>query len=433
MLMGHSGAQPAAVKLPWYEQRPALVLCLCAVALATLIGPYWYATPDAAAYLSLARRVAHGAPAHAFGSPQPSFPLGYPLLIAPVFWFGDRPFLLISCMHWLLAVSFMLGVYGWLRRVTPEAAVLLTVGIMANVNIWNLYRRTLSEVAFLPLLIWAINLCNHALDDPDGRRGTRLVMLATVLIALVATRETGLLAVGAVVLTAALAHRRNVARPLFAIAAGAVSVGAALLLRPERLTAVANAMRAAFDSPAGVAGLILDMARRRVIQLNQLTTPGMFNAYSDPPGWLDANLLAGAIVLVLAAVGWTRLFRRQRDTYLVFGPLYLGALVWWPYDGGARYLLPLGPLIAASAWEALSALRWRRVFTELVFVGHLVFTLGYWLRVDLPRGRECNAEWPAVEKLAQSTMITPATIAGLKLPSCVELELRLAIDQRATP
>jgi hypothetical protein len=43
-------------------------------------------------------------------------------------------------------------------------------------------------------------------------------------------------------------------------------------------------------------------ARRRIIEINQLTIPGMFNAYSDPPAWIDANLFAGAIVITLLGI-----------------------------------------------------------------------------------------------------------------------------------
>lgn len=425
--MEHPGSQAAAI-LPWYERRPLVVLAAQSALLATLISPLWYATPDAAAYVSLARRLAHGAPAHAFGDPQPSFPLGYPLIIAPAFWFGDRPFVLLSCIHWLLAVAFMFGLYRWLRRVTPDAAVLLTVGLMANVNVWNLYRRTLSEAAFLPLLLWTINLSNHIGAQRTRSRGPELALLAACLLALVATRETGLVVIAAVAWFGVRARRGSSAAGVLAVSASAVVAGMALLLRPERLAAVGNALRAAFDSPANGVNVILDIARRRVIQVNQLTVPGMFKAYSDPPGWLDWNLLAGAVVLAIVSVGWVGLARRRRDTFLVLGPLFLATSVGWPYDGATRYLLPLIPLIAACGWHGLHALSWRRAFTTAMLIGHLLFNIGYWLVVDLPRARQCNAEWPRLEEIAQSMQSRGETAAPAALPSCEALQLRLLLD-----
>ena len=105
------------------EQRPARWLTLFAVVLGLQIGPLWYASPDGAAYVSIARSIAAGGPVARLGNPQLGFPLGYPLLISPAFLTGPRPFLLLSIVHWVLAVIFMLGVHRWLRRRLGAGAV----------------------------------------------------------------------------------------------------------------------------------------------------------------------------------------------------------------------------------------------------------------------------------------------------------------------
>jgi hypothetical protein len=192
------------------EHSPGRALAIAALCLTTLIGSVWYATPDGAAYLSIAARLAQGATPHAFGQPQPSFPLGYPLLISPVFHIAPHPLLLLSMMNWLLAIAFMLGTYQWMRRVIPDAAVLLTLLVMAHINVWNLYRRTLSEVLFLPLLMWTVVLVDRVLSEPKGaRRAAYVVMVMMLLVWLTATRETGLLAALAVAVTTFTSSRRS--------------------------------------------------------------------------------------------------------------------------------------------------------------------------------------------------------------------------------
>ncbi len=53
-----------------YLQRPAVVLSLFAMLLATQVLPYWAPTPDGAGYMSIARSIAHGGPATNLGSPK---------------------------------------------------------------------------------------------------------------------------------------------------------------------------------------------------------------------------------------------------------------------------------------------------------------------------------------------------------------------------
>jgi hypothetical protein len=316
--------------------------------------------------------------------------------------------------------------------------VLLTAEIMANVSIWNMYRRTLSEVAFLPLLMWSVNLSNDVLAPERSKRGVRLAALCACLLLLIATREIGLIAAVAVALNAAIARRAIVKNRLLA-STGAVAglLGVALLLRRERLAAIANAMQAAFDTPSTAISTISEMARRRVIEINQVTIPGMFNAYSDPPAWVDANLFAGAIVVASVGLGWSRLIRNRSDTFLILGPLYVAVLIFWPYDGSTRYVLPLLPLIAACGWTALSDLgERRRALIALALVAHLVVTAGYWLLIDLPRVRQCHAAWAELDQIARVVGKDPRVSEGDQrevvvsaVAACVQLGLQVALDR----
>jgi hypothetical protein len=414
-------------------------LIVLGVLLTALIGPWWYATPDAAAYLSIGRRLAHGAAPHAFGQSQPSYPLGYPALITPAFWVGDRPFLALAMINWLLAVLFMLGTYRWMRRVAPEAALLLTALVMANVNVWNLYRRNLSEVVFLPLLMWTIALTDGALTARSRvARSGMAVGVALLLVGLTATRETGLLVALGVTAAALMSSQGSAKRrPLVTAGVLAMALGGLLLLRPERRAAATNAMRDAFsaghESADGAFSAIGLGLHRRLVEVAQLTVPGMFKGYTDPPTAWDPNMLAGLAIVGLVAAGWYRLVRRRPDALVLLAPLYFAVLVLWPYASGARYVLPLLPLLVACGWEAWEPFgRWRRYLIALTIIAHFTVAAGYWWLIDLPRVRACSAQWPAVERHAAAA-IPPRPAAARSLPACVRLMFQLALDRPVHP
>src|SRR5712692_3869386 len=102
------GAEPALQKVEnWLAEcnrHPSTVMFALAVLMALQVSPWWYATPDSAAYLSVARSIAiHGTLSN-LGNPHIAYPPGYPLLVSPTFLFAVKPFVLIGAIHWLLAV-----------------------------------------------------------------------------------------------------------------------------------------------------------------------------------------------------------------------------------------------------------------------------------------------------------------------------------------
>jgi hypothetical protein len=104
-------------------------------------------------------------------------------LIAPAFAFGDRPFLAVSILQWLMAIALIGGLYVWARRQFPATAVLFTVVVMVNISMWTYYRRPLKEVASMALLMWTVNLMHVLLEE---RRPTRIVALTAAVALLTA-------------------------------------------------------------------------------------------------------------------------------------------------------------------------------------------------------------------------------------------------------
>ncbi len=129
-------------------------LLACGVVwLAVQISPLWYPTPDSAAYLSLGRSLGQRGEIRNHGSPQAFYPLGYPLLLAPLFALDAEPFLLIALLHFALAVGLMALVYRWAATWAPEHAAWLAVATVVTVSFGNVYRRPLSEMAFMAAIM----------------------------------------------------------------------------------------------------------------------------------------------------------------------------------------------------------------------------------------------------------------------------------------
>ena len=126
-----------------------LLACWAVLAGAQVITPLWYPTPDACAYLSIARSLASGAPPTLLGSRNLVFGIGYPLVIAPAFLVGAAPFLAVTAINAGLATAYLAGVVVWARRHEPAAAWPVALIAVGNVVVLAMLRRALSEAAFM--------------------------------------------------------------------------------------------------------------------------------------------------------------------------------------------------------------------------------------------------------------------------------------------
>jgi hypothetical protein len=428
------------------EARPLPWLAAAGVLLAVQVSPLWYATPDGAAYLSIARRIAAGGPLARFGDAQLGFPIGYPLLISPAFLIGARPFAPLSVLQWLLAVVFLLGVYRWARSQVGSAAVWITGLVMVNVNVWILYRRTLSEAAFLAVAIWTVNLLNRVLDTTAAAPGAAaaghpraqasLLGAGALLILLTAIREAGVLFGGgfalAVLARAPRGARRWKAAALPLLVTAVAIVVAAAMVRPERIAAAVPAFAGHLagyaDVGDAVGGSFSARLHLRTTEIGQLLMPGMFSTYGR--GWVDINTLVYVPLLLVVASGWWSLIRRGGDVFAYTAPLYVGLHLAWPYAAGTRYMLPLLPLWFACLWCAAAPLRARRrALFAVLLIAHLGVAVGYWLAIDRPAARACARQWPAVEQLATHLRADARPVLAVDVPGCVVLMLELTLDR----
>jgi hypothetical protein len=151
--------------------RPRLCLAALAVLMAVQISPWLYPAVDGCLYLKTVREFLSTQKLSSFHCYVPP---GYLPLIAPAFAFGDRPFLAVSILQWLMAVALIGGLYVWARRQFPATAVLFTSLVMVNISVWTYYRRPLKEIASMAILMWTVNLMHVLLDE---RRRARLIGL----------------------------------------------------------------------------------------------------------------------------------------------------------------------------------------------------------------------------------------------------------------
>lgn len=422
------------------SRRPVRWLVTLATLLAAQISPWWYPTPDTVVYLSTARGIAVRHSLGALGNAQIVFPPGYPLLLSPAFLLGARPFLALSVIHWCMALVLMLGVYRWMRHRCPDAALLLTGLVMLNVSVWIHYRRTLSELAFMTVLIWSVQSLDALRAANSLRTAIKRALPASALLLLLSMiREVGLLVglgFGLAALIDTWRHRMRWRAALLLTLL--VIVPAALAV--AGFVRYDAAMKVASSAPMGthldgvtyptttLVERLTEGLRLRISEVGRLLIPGMFNAYGRPGNWLDLNVIVYVPVFILVAVGWWRFVRRQRDVFALTLPIYLFAYILWPFEAGTRYMLPMLPVLLASVWCLLEPLRQRRLsMLAVLLIGHLGVALGHWMIKEIPRARACHAQWDSVERLALG-IGNDSVAFSANVPPCVQFMLELSLD-----
>ena len=140
--------------------RPRLCLAALAVLMAVQISPWLYPAVDGCLYLKTVREFLSTQKLSSFHCYVPP---GYLPLIAPAFAFGDRPFLAVSILQWLMAVALIGGLYVWARRQFPATAVLFTSLVM-DLNPDVLVGRTIQVDQNIE--------CRMAVPDPQANLRT---------------------------------------------------------------------------------------------------------------------------------------------------------------------------------------------------------------------------------------------------------------------
>ncbi|MEA2624062.1 MAG: hypothetical protein QOD06_107 [Candidatus Binatota bacterium] len=416
-----------------------MTFVLLALLLAAQVSPWWMPTPDAAMFLSVARSVAGGDGLRAFGEARLGHPPGYALLIAPAFWLGERPFLAIAILHWILAVLLMIGVHRWARRFAPEGALLLAALVMVNVSLWIHFRRTLAELAFMTGSVWTVEAMNRVFSARGRPEAARSGVAAALLLAVTTlVRETGVLLAVGFVIAAAVRATRSGATNRWRVPAAAIvllAVGSAVAVTftmRERATGVGlqgvvgTHLDGLLDPRIPLGPRVAEGLRLRTSEVGRLLVPGMFKAYGDR--WFDWNTALYVPLAMLIAAGWWRLVRCWPDPWAFALPFHFAAYSVWGFDAGTRYLLPVLPVLWAAVWFLLPR-RPRVPILSALLTAHVAVSIGYTLTREIPRARACDRDWPAVDRLAEGLRGAEGRIVLSDLPECTGLMLVFALDR----
>jgi hypothetical protein len=366
--------------LPEYRQyertATALVIC-CLVALcAWQIWAYRRVEiyhPDSSTYVVLAQNIANGGSYSFDNRPHTRFPPGLPVLLAawssrPAESYGSAIRVMPIFGLVALVASFFL-----IKRVESwPIAMLACLWLATSPEYFRLATRYIwSDLPYFAFAALALLLAEHLLHK-DGRwRVASAVGLAVAMVAAVLTRSAGIALIAAFGATIAHTWRATDRRGragLLAAVAMAVLVQAwwSNWTRSRAVIEYAGAymhsyatqflLKDPLEPELGVAG-IADLAGRvGYFASAQLTR---FSQLLLPVPWVDV-LWFSPLVLVpafLLSVGLASSFRQRRSPLLAWYVLgYLGLYSLWPFDEGARFILPIFPLMFLFAWRGLRIL-----------------------------------------------------------------------------
>jgi len=312
----------------------------------------------------------------------------------------------------------MLGLYAWNRRYFGSHALLLTALVMANVGFWYYYRRTVSEIGFMAVMIWGANLLTLAVERPIGR-AIGLTLAGGALVAFLCwIRPVGVfIASGFGLMLFVLACRRRISWGRCFLLGGIASVMALASVigfmsresataserGPYRMTHARQIIAPDKSLPAQ----LVEGARLRIAEVGRLLIPGMFKSYDAKGRWFPTSLPVYAPTFILFAIGWRRFAMRAPNVLAWAFPLYLGLDVVWAYEQGTRFMMPMLPVLWGAMW--FFAAPWERfrrpIFAALCAAGLIVAGI-YWIG-DIRQMRELDGYWPKVDRLAAAVESEP--------------------------
>ncbi len=421
------------------EDRPRMAFLLLFVFLCLQVRPHWYPTPDSCAYLSMARSVANGEGLLRFGSEHLWYPPGYAVLLSPFFAISDRPFLAINLFHLALAMACAYGVYLWARRLVPEAAILVTLVAVTNVLFCMHYRRTLSELPFMCGLIWMVNLLNYL--ESRTTRGTAWwgYLLAGLLFAgLCLVRQAGITFVAGFGVMLLLQVAKGQMRLPKAIAVSMLvglpaTLAVGSLVLGEEVTASGVHGRTYLDNFAAAQGDWLSQRmeglRMEISSIGRVVIPGMFKTYSHAGVWASPITMVYGALFVALCVGWWQLVRRSNDVLLLAGPFYLMLHVAYAMESGARFMVPVAPLLIVCTYAGMGQWQYRRPLLVAVLVVHVGISVAYIATKDIPRASRAADHWAQVEVLSKGVSKGEAIAVTNEFPEHARLMLQFSLDR----
>jgi hypothetical protein len=339
-----------------------LLSVLLAGALTALAATQYRFTGDTEHYVTLARDIATGTPYEVNGRPEMRFPPGFPLLLAPAALLARGSFAAITRWAALLASSVFLLTWLYVRRREPRFALPIAVLTAVCMPFLNLAAgNPMSEPIYLAftlaLLLWADRWYG-------GGRAKRswgwLALGGLLLIALPAIRTIGVAAVAAAgMMFVAEALQRDPGSPRGRLRDALPFVAGAGFVLAWLLWTRAHAVGWYGVADRGYLNDLLqsnphhpDLGRATGMQLlermvnNFLIQAAHAVELLTPVSWMKPGWVSPAMLVVPVVIaGWWQELRAGDRFGALYFLCYMGILLLWPYDEGARFLLPAVPLL----------------------------------------------------------------------------------------
>jgi hypothetical protein len=391
------------------------------------VSPTWLPTPDSALYLMLGRSVAEGNGYALDGHPHAYVPPGYPYFLAALDRIGLGSMLWLNVAMGLIGLATVWVSYLLIREMATRPIALLVACLLGfNSLLHVMSALQLSDMPFTLLVIAGLyGLVRGLRGDRWALELGTLAILASCWVRLAGVAFAAACAVGLLFEPRATTRLRVGAN----VAALVVGVAATLGLFYAQYQ---NSLRAEHSLPPAsyMAGL-QSLASQPLGTLIKRTLSNVFESASEIPRFLmglQGNpIVALAVCLVPAIVGvGRRLIRREFLIVLAVAGYAAGIVLNLP--AGARYLLPVAPLLILYYLEGLTILldwhprvrRWAPAALMLFLVAFVGFngvkgayvmhknvhqiaatreeiaTCADWLRAHAQPGDHflsCDAEW----------------------------------------
>lgn len=373
---------------------------------------------DSLSYISIARHLFHGQLARLDSSFLHYAP-GYPFILAPLFIFGDLPFLAINLFHAGLSLLLMWGVYRWSHRLLGEAAVLVTAFVMVNYSLWYYGRYTLSELPMMVWMVWAVEAM-YAVQTNSGKRQIWMILLAILATAMAAlTRQTAVfILAGLGVQMLVLAGTKKVSWKKAIGLTLAIGIPVCLILLAwmlyTRHTAASTGSQS-YDTFFDLSPWrIRENVRLRISEVGRILVPGMYNHRGASFEWFNTTMMIHLGSALFVFIGWVKLVRRTYDPLTIALFFYTLMYFFWPFDQGTRYMFPMLPVLAVACWILLEWVSsYRHIIWIILIACHLGFSCYFSLK-DRQKRLQYPVYWPALNVLAttmnqQITALTPAS------------------------
>jgi hypothetical protein len=326
--------------------------------------------PDSSTYVVLSENLAQGKGYVFDGRPHTRFPPGLPMLLAAWSSVGDGSYGSAVRLMPIFGLVGLLASFFLIQRVESwPIAILACLWLATSPEYFRLATRHIwSDLPYFALAALTLLLADHLRQGSGRWRVPVAAGLAVAMVAAVMMRSAGIALIAA--FGATIAHtwraldRRARAGLLAAVtSAGLVQAWWSNWTRSREVSEYAGAYMQSYaaqfllkdpqEPELGVAGLADLAGRAGYFASAQLTR---FTQLLIPAPWLDV-LWFSPLVLIpafLLLVGIGSSFRRGRSPLLAWYVLaYLGLYSLWPFDEGARFMLPIFPLMFLFAWRGL--------------------------------------------------------------------------------